>query len=103
MFKVIGHFWVPKTLTFKTRLIAKLFFWNEFYLHENKKNNFHDNGFALSLDLEQRLQATRKWSINTINLPASSKHRDDNLWWIRRKLLFPLEVVYGENGRKSLP
>ena len=25
------------------------------------KNNFHINGFALSLTLEQRLEATRQW------------------------------------------
>ena len=44
------------------------------------KNNFQDNGFVLGLALKQKLEATRKWSIETINLPASSKHRDDNLW-----------------------
>ena len=33
---------------------------NEFYLHDNK-NHFHNNGFARSLALKQRLGATRKW------------------------------------------
>ena len=33
---------------------------NEFYLHDNK-NHFHNNGFARSLALKQRLGTTRKW------------------------------------------
>ena len=35
----IGHFQVPKTLAFKTRLsqVQNLSCENEFYLHENKK------------------------------------------------------------------
>ena len=33
----IGHFRVPKTLTFKMRRGAQPFLWNEFYLHENEK------------------------------------------------------------------
>ena len=33
----IGHFQVPKTLAFKTRLSANLSSENEFYLYENKK------------------------------------------------------------------
>ena len=44
---------------FKTRLCAKS---KEFYVHENK-NDFHLNGFALSLALKQRLKTTRKWPI----------------------------------------
>ena len=32
---------------------------NEFHLHEDKKS-FHINGFALTLALEQRLEATQK-------------------------------------------
>ena len=35
---------------------------NEFYLHDNK-NHFHNNGFARSLALKQRLGATRRWPI----------------------------------------
>ena len=49
---IIGHFRVPKTLNFKTRLSANLSL-NEFYLHEK-------NGFALRLALKQRLEATWK-------------------------------------------
>ena len=37
---------------------------NEFYLHDNK-NHFHNNGFARSLALKQRLGTTRKWPIHT--------------------------------------
>ena len=33
----IGHFRVPKTLTFKMRLGAQSFYKNEFYLHENEE------------------------------------------------------------------
>ena len=51
----MGHFRVPKTLTFKTRLSANLCCENEFYLNEHKKS-FSD----LSLALKQRLEATRK-------------------------------------------
>ena len=41
--------------------VQKLTCEKEFHLHENKKNNdFHINGFALSLALKQRLEATRK-------------------------------------------
>ena len=36
---------------------------NEFYLHDNK-NHFHDDGFARSLALKQRLGTTRKWPIH---------------------------------------
>ena len=39
---------------------------NELYLHENK-DCFHINGFALSLELKQRLGATRKWPIELLN------------------------------------
>ena len=34
----IGHFQVSKILTFKTRLSAKIFLVNEFYLNENEKS-----------------------------------------------------------------
>ena len=36
--------------------------YNEFYLYENK-NQFHINGFVLSLALKQTLGGTRKWPI----------------------------------------
>ena len=48
-----GHFRVPKTLTFKTRLSAKPLLWfkNEFYLHWNK-NHF------MSMVSHLKLEAT---------------------------------------------
>ena len=42
---------------------------NEFYLHDNKKNQFHNKGFALGLVLKQRLAASRKWPIAMIEFP----------------------------------
>ena len=35
--KTVGHFRVPKTLTFKMRLGVQPLCENEFYLHENEK------------------------------------------------------------------
>ena len=40
---------------------------NDFDLHENEtafRTHFHMKGFALRLFLKQRLERTRKWSIN---------------------------------------
>ena len=37
----MGHFRVPKTLTFKTRQVQNLSRENEFYLRENKLDDFH--------------------------------------------------------------
>ena len=48
--KGIGHFPVPKTLTFDTML-------------NRKKNHSHSFGLVLSLALKQRLAATRLWPI----------------------------------------
>ena len=53
-------FRVPTILTFKPRLnCCKTFAVKMTYLQENK-NNLHINGFALSLALKQRLEASRK-------------------------------------------
>ena len=52
----IGHFPVSKNLTFKTSLSAKPLLSYCIII----KHHFHINGFALSLALKQRLQATRK-------------------------------------------
>ena len=48
---VKGHFDFQK-FTFKTRLSAKPFCENEFYLHENKKNHFHIYGFTSRSETE---------------------------------------------------
>ena len=58
----IGHLWVPKTPTFKTRLLGKPFFFCRVKITLNE-NDLHTNGFALSLSLKQRLGATQKWPI----------------------------------------
>ena len=60
-----GYFRVSKTLTFRTRLVAKPFLSsceNEFHLRGNK-NHFHINGFALSLALKQKIGETLRWPI----------------------------------------
>ena len=36
--RIMGHFRVPKPLTFKTRQVQNLSCENEFYLHENKRS-----------------------------------------------------------------
>lgn len=49
-----------------TRVIQNLSYENKFYLHENEPVggiHFRLNGFALTLVLTQRQQATRKWPI----------------------------------------
>ena len=56
----IGHFQVPKILTFRARLSAKPFLWKWVLI---AWNYFHINGLALSLALKQRLGATQKWRI----------------------------------------
>ena len=56
LYREKGHFRVPKTLSFKTRLSE-----NKFYMRIKK--HFHINGFTLNLALKQRLGATLKWSI----------------------------------------
>ena len=50
----MGHFRVPKTLTFETGLREQ-----PFLFHENK-NHIQINGFAISLALKQRLGENRK-------------------------------------------
>ena len=59
----IGHFRVPKTLTFKMRPNAQPFLW-KWVLFE--KNDFHINGWAPTLVLKKRPGGTRKWPIRTI-------------------------------------
>ena len=49
---LIGHFRVPKNLTFKTRLSAKPLYVS--FICIIIKNHFHINGFALSLAFKVR-------------------------------------------------
>ena len=55
-----------KDSLFQNEAQCKPFFFgeNELYLYENKKWLRHINGFALSLELKQRLGATRKCLLN---------------------------------------
>ena len=54
----IGHFRVPKTLTFKMRPSAQMSF-----ICMRMKNHFHIKGWALNLFFIQRSGGTRKWPI----------------------------------------
>ena len=54
----IGHFRVPKTLTFKMRLGAQRSF-----ICIRVKNDFHIKGSAPNLVLKQRPGGTRKWPV----------------------------------------
>ena len=50
---------------------------NAFYLYENKKKCYQINGFAVSLALKQRLEATRKWPIahaRNVTIPSFLFH-----------------------------
>lgn len=62
---------MSQNLTFKTRLSAKPFLYEN-----NNKKHFHINGFARSLALKKRLEATGKWLI-----VKSSKPLIKNLLW----------------------
>ena len=66
-----GHFRVPKSLTFKTRLSENLSHENESFLLKNKKNHY---GIALILALKQRLGATWKFT---------GPFLSDLFWWPR--------------------
>ena len=67
-FTWIGHFRVPKILTFRTRLSATPFLWKRVLF---AWNHFHINGLALSLALKQRLGATQKWPIEGAHDPQA--------------------------------
>ena len=56
---LIGHFRVPKTLTFKTRFICM-----------RMKNDFHIKGWAPTIALKQRPKGTQKWPI--LNLKSKA-------------------------------
>ena len=61
----IGHFRVPKTLTFKMRLGAQPFLW-KWVLFARMKNDFRIKGRAPTLVLKQRPGGTRKWLISRV-------------------------------------
>ena len=82
----IGHFQVPKILTFRARLSAKPFLWKWVSI---AWNYFHINGLALNLALKQRLEATWKWFGNGL-LREPMTHR-----------LLPITVFMYE--RQSVP
>ena len=68
----MGHFGVPKFLTFKTRLWAKPFLWNwGFICTRKEKHHFHINSFARNLALKLRLGAA--WKL-------CSRKFDKNSW-----------------------
>ena len=66
----IGHFRVPKTITFKMRPIAQPFLW-KWVLFAWERKHFHIKGWALNLVLIQRPRGTRKWPILEFTLKAA--------------------------------
>ena len=60
---IIGHFRVPKTLTFKMRPGAKNFLVKMSFICMRMKNDFHIKGRVATLDLKQRPAGIRKWLI----------------------------------------
>ena len=59
----MGHFQVPKILTFQNKVKCKTFLMKMSFIHMRIKIHFDINGFVLSLALKQRLWATQKWLI----------------------------------------
>ena len=76
----IGHFQVPKTVTFKTRLRAKPFCDNEFLLHQNKK------AFSYHLLCTQPCFETEAWE--TWKWPS---HSTVTGW---QEFLFPIKFQH---------
>ena len=68
----IGHFRVPKTLTFKMRLGVQPFLRMSF-ICMRMKNDFHIKGWAPTLVLKQRLGGTRKWPITCLSASLGDK------------------------------
>ena len=56
-------FWIPKILTFKTRLSTKSLLWKSVLFAWKKIYHFHINGPTLGLTLKQRLEVTWKCPI----------------------------------------
>ena len=73
----IGHYRVPKTLTFKTRLLkCKTFLVIISSICMRIKNHFYINSFQLSPVLKQRLGATQKWPMQNLMLFSWSLPHD---------------------------
>ena len=88
---LIGHFRVPKTLTFKMRPSAQSFLW-EWVLFA-MKSHFHIKGWALNLVLIQRPRGTRKWP-NVFSFVLAGSDWDSVFWrqiWLVPILLAALK------------
>ena len=74
----IGHYRVPKTFTFKTRLLkCKTFLVIISSICTRiKKNHFHIKSFQLIPVLKQRLGATQKWPIQNLMIFSWSLPHD---------------------------
>ena len=71
----IGHFRVPKTLTFKTRPNAQPFLWKwVLFAWEWKMISIYIKGWALNLVLLQRPGGTWKWPIPSEMRYVDGKH-----------------------------
>ena len=91
----IGHFRVPKNLTFKTRLSAKPLLW-KWVVCIIIENHFHINGFALSLAFKVRFFGTRKWPDPDPKCGCTAAQKERAWVWIplRRQIWFwvPLQL-----------
>ena len=83
--RVIGHFQIPRTFTFKTRLRAKplSFVMKMSHLRANETSILQICGFALRLALKQRLETTRKRPIAPLGISLTS-----NVSFSSRLLIF---------------
>ena len=72
----IGHFRVPKTLTFKMRLGAQPFLVKKSFICMRMKNDFHNKRWAATLVLKQRPGWTRKWPIASCKIFQDSLRLD---------------------------
>ena len=89
---IIGHFRVPKTLTFKMRPTSLV---KMNLICIRMKNHFHIKGCALNLVLIQRPGGTRKWP-NGQNCDKSGSILDGIS-------LFPIRILCCKRLKESKP
>ena len=91
----IGHYRVPKTLTFKMRLGAQPFLWKMSFISTRMKNDFHFKGWAPTLVFKQRPGGTRKWPIDW----WTNAEKDE---WIKSKESFTHHIFCNRMRRTLL-
>ena len=78
---LIGHFRVPKTLTFIIRFNCATFVVKLSFICMRITNHFHIKGWAPNLVLIQRSGGTRKWRIYWLCIVIYLCKDVESLWW----------------------